>query len=186
MTHLVRSGHFRMTRRLIHFLMPAGNLLVALALVLGSALTQGCDPRQTKPGAQVSGTGQGDAEPIRRQVERAVAALNTGDVETLVNLRTDDAVVLKPGGPPEKGKDEIRTNLKALFSSWGVNESRTIEEIRSAGEWAFVWGFYEVVLTPIGEGEPVQEKGKYIDILRLESDGEWRFARTIWNVDAAD
>ncbi len=175
-----------MTRRSIYLLIPTGGLLVALALVLGSALTLGCDPRQTKPGAQVSGTGQGDAEPIRRQVERAVAALNTGDVETLVNLRTDDAVVLKPGGPPEKGKDEIRTNLEALFSSWDINESRTIEEIRSAGEWAFVWGFYEVVLTPIGEGEPVQEKGKYIDILRLESDGEWRFARTIWNVDAAD
>ncbi len=175
-----------MTLRLIHFLMPAGDLLVALALVFGSALTLGCDRRQTEPATQVSGAGQGDAKSIRRQVERAVAALNAADVETLVELRTNDAVVLKPGGAPERGKDEIRTNLEALFARWRVNESRTVEEVQIAGDWAFVWGFYEVVLTPIGEGEPVQEKGKYIDILRLESDGEWRFARTIWNVDAPD
>ena len=175
-----------MTRRSTYLLLRAGNPLVRLGLVLTLALLQGCDLQQTGPATQVSGTGQGAAERIRRQVERAVAALNTGDVDTLAKLRTDDAVVLKPGGPPEKGKDEIRSNLEALFADWGVNESRTIEEIRLAGEWAFVWGFYEVVLTPTGEGESAQEKGKYIDILRLESDGEWRFARTIWNVDAPE
>ena len=183
---LVRAGHFRMTRRSVYLFIRAGNPLVRLGLVLTLVLTQGCDLQQTGPATQVSGTGQGAAERIRRQVERAVAALNTGDVDTLAKLRTDDAVVLKPGGPPEKGKDEIRSNLEALFADWGVNESRTIEEIRLAGEWAFVWGFYEVVLTPTGEGESAQEKGKYIDILRLESDGEWRFARTIWNVDAPE
>ena len=175
-----------MTRRSIHLLVRAGNPLVGLGLVLTLALTPGCDRRQTEPAAQVSAAGRGGAERIRRQVERAVAALNTGDVDTLAELRTDDAVVLKPGGPPERGKDEIRRHLEALFAGWGVNESRTIEEIRVAGEWAFVWGFYEVVLTPTGEGELTREKGKYIDVLRLESDGQWRFARTIWNVDAAE
>ena len=178
---LFRAPYFRVIRRSTYLLIPAGNLLVALALVL----TQGCERRQTDP-TQVSDAGHGDEASIRRQVDRAVAALNTADVETLVELRTDDAVILKPGGLPERGKDEIRTNLETLFEGWRVTESRTIEEIRFTDDWAFVWGFYEVVLTPTGKGESVQEKGKYIDILRRESDGEWRFARTIWNVDPPD
>ena len=166
--------------------MPAGNLLVALALALGSVPTLGCDPRQTERATPVSNTGQANDERIRWQVERAVATLNTADVNTLVELRTNDTVVLKPGGAPERGKDEIRTNLETLFADWRVTESRTIEEIQLADGWAFVWGFYEVLLTSTGEAESVREKGKYIDVLRLEADGEWRFARTIWNVDAPD
>ena len=172
-------------RRSTYLHIPAGNLLVALPLMVALLLTHGCERRQTDP-AQVSDAGRGDEAGIRRQVDRAVAALNAADVETLVELRTHDAVILKPGGPPERGKDEIRTNLETLFAGWRVTESRTIEEIRFADDWAFVWGFYEVVLTPTGEGESVQEKGKYIDILQLESDGEWRFARTIWNADPPD
>ena len=178
-------GIFRMTRCSIYLLIPAGNILVALPLMVALVLTHGCERRHTDP-AQVSDAGHGDEASIRRQVGRAVAALNTADVETLVELRTHDAVILKPGGSPERGRDEIRTSLETLFAGWRVTESRTIEEIRFADDWAFVWGFYEVVLTPTGEGELVQEEGKYIDILRLESDGEWRFARTIWNVDPPD
>ena len=69
-----------------------------------------------------------------------MAAFNTSDVDTLVDLHTDDAVVLKPGKPPEIGRQVMRTSLERGFSMFRVKESRTIEELEIVGDWAFTLG----------------------------------------------
>jgi len=118
---------------------------------------------------------------VGRAVDAATSALNNGDVEAFVALHTEDAVVLKPGDPPQTGLAAMRSSLQDLFETYGVEESRTVEETRIAGEWAFVWGTYQTALTPKEGGETLQEAGGYIDILRRGPQGEWKFARTIWN-----
>ncbi len=127
-----------------------------------------------------------DEAGVRESVERAVAAFNTSDVDTLVDLHTDDAVVLKPGKPPEIGRQVMRTSLERVFSMFRVKESRTIEELEIVGDWAFTWGYYSVTLTPTDGSPPINEEGKYIDALRRQPDGSWLFARTMWNVTTPD
>ncbi len=118
---------------------------------------------------------------IRELVDQSVTALNTADVETLLALHTDDAVILKPHQRPEVGKQVMRKSLEALFQRFEVEESRDISEIEIAGEWAFVWGTYRSTLTPRARGAPSEETGKYIEVLRKTPAGGWKFARTIWN-----
>ncbi len=71
-----------------------------------------------------------------------------------------------------------------VFAKIGIRESRTMEEVTIAGDWAIVWGEYQVELTPRQGGESAREsateRGKYLDVLRKE-DGEWKFARSVWN-----
>lgn len=118
---------------------------------------------------------------IRERVDQSVTALNTADVETLLALHTDDAVILKPHQRPEVGKQVMRSSLEALFRQFEVEESREISEVQVAGEWAFVWGTYRSTLTPRSGGAPSEETGKYIEVLRKPAAGGWKFARTIWN-----
>jgi uncharacterized protein (TIGR02246 family) len=127
-----------------------------------------------------------DEAAVRESVERAVAAFNTSDVGALVDLHTGDAVVLKPGKPPEIGKQVMRASLENVFSTFKVKESRMIEELEIVGDWAFTWGYYSVTLTPADGSPPIDEEGKYIDVLRRQPHGSWLFARTMWNVTTPD
>ena len=152
---------------------PAFLLLCLAAVPLASCTAD------EKPTPVVSE--DGDTAIIRSLVEQSVTALNTADVETLLALHTDDAVVLKPHQPPEIGKQVMRSSLEALFEQFEVDEIREISEVQVAGEWAFVWGTYRNKLTPRSGGEPSMETGKYIEVLRKPAAGGWEFARTIWN-----
>ena len=127
-----------------------------------------------------------DETRVRASVQQAVDAFRAGDVDTLVRLHTDDAVILKPGEEPEIGKPAMRASLESLFEQFTVEESRTIEELEIIGDWAFTWGKYSIKLTPNNGSAPINESGKYIDILRKQPDGSWLFARTMWNTTSPE
>ena len=116
--------------------------------------------------------GSFDEARIREAIDRAVGAFGTSDIETLISLRTEDSVVLKPGAEPLLGKKARRASLE---------DTRTVEEIDVVGDRAIVWGTYAVTLTPKDGSASTNESGNYIDILHRQADGSWLFARTIWN-----
>ena len=118
---------------------------------------------------------------IREAIDRAVSAFGTADIETLMSLRTEDSVVLKPGAEPLLGKEARRSSLEDVFDQFDVNETRTVEELDVVGDRAIVWGTYTVTLTPKDGSASTNESGNYIDILHRQTDGSWLFARTIWN-----
>ena len=151
--------------------------LRVLASFLALVPLFGCAPGETPttPSANTKTAG------IRELVEQSVNALNAGDVDTLLALHTDDAVILKPHQPAEIGKPAMRSSLEALFQQFKVDETRSISEIQVAGEWAFAWGTYRSKLTPRSGGAPSVETGKYVEVLRKSPGGDWKLARTIWN-----
>ncbi len=118
---------------------------------------------------------------IREAIDRVVSAFGTADIETLMSLRTEDSVVLKPGSEPLLGKEARRVSLEDVFDQFDVNETRTVEELEVVGDRAIVWGTYTVTLTPKDGAASTNESGNYIDILHRQTDGSWLFARTIWN-----
>ena len=124
-----------------------------------------------------------EAEAIRRLTDEAVAALNRGDVEAGVALHASDAHVLAPLRPAEIGSAAIRASLESLFKQYSVCESRTLEEVQVHGNWAFTRGSYRSVLTPKHAGLAVEESGKYVEILRQDATGAWKYFRSIWNSD---
>jgi uncharacterized protein (TIGR02246 family) len=118
----------------------------------------------------------GDEAAIRAVVARWMEASRAGDLETVLDLMTDDAVFLLPGGR-RMGKDEFANVSRAMPGAPapkidGVSE---IEEVRVAGDWAFIRTRLSVTMTP-PQGAPVERAGHTLTIFRREA-GRWRLAR---------
>jgi len=122
-----------------------------------------------------------EVEAIRKLTDQAVAALNRGDVEASLALQASDALVLAPLRPADVGSPAIRASLESLFKQYSVRETRTLEEVEVHGNWAFTRGSYRSVLIPKDGGPAAEESGKYLEILKQDPTGTWKYFRTIWN-----
>jgi uncharacterized protein (TIGR02246 family) len=118
-----------------------------------------------------------DEDRIRKLVDTWMTATKAGDVETVLDLMTDDAVFLIAGRPPMR-KDEFAALAKAqsLASAPAIEGSSEIQEIKVVGEWAFMWARLEVVMTPADGSPPQHRAGHSLTVLRKEND-RWRLAR---------
>jgi uncharacterized protein (TIGR02246 family) len=115
-----------------------------------------------------------DERAIREVVATWMRAIKAGDVETVLDLMTDDVIFLVPGRPPF-GKEAFAT---ASASMKGVEFEGTSDviEIQVVGDWAYLRNHIEVTMTPKG-GAPVRRSGHTLSIMRREPDGRWRLAR---------
>lgn len=124
----------------------------------------------------------GDAEAIDRVREAVVTAENSGDLDGLVALHTDDAIRMPPNEPAVIGKEAIRTRWQAFFDRYTTNNvTVSSEEIIVAGDWAFDRGTYTIALPAVEGSKTIEESGKYLGIASRQPDGSWRWSRLIWN-----
>ncbi len=112
------------------------------------------------------------------------AALQASDVDRLLELVTDDVVFLPPGTPALHGKPAVEALYQSLFSLYRIEQEASSDELIVAGDWAVDIGHETTRIVPLAEGEPVTLQGKGVAVLRRGSDGHWRFARAINNLDA--
>ncbi|MDA2931041.1 DUF4440 domain-containing protein [Acidobacteria bacterium AH-259-O06] len=125
-----------------------------------------------------------DLEAINGLREEYIATANAGDVDGWLATLTDDAVFMPPNEPAVTGKEAIRSwVVKSFFDPFDIQLSLSHEEVEVAGDWAFVQGPFSYSLTPKAGGEVIEESGKFIDILKRQSDGSFKYARAIWNSD---
>lgn len=107
---------------------------------------------------------------LRSKIEETNAiysqAKKDGDVDTLVNGFTEDAIVMFHGSPPLKGRTEIRAFYKKYYSD-GANESLEVLDVEQCGDLALVCGAYNE------DGNT----GKYQEVQRQCDDGAWRIKR---------
>jgi uncharacterized protein (TIGR02246 family) len=116
----------------------------------------------------------GDEEAIRSVIRRWMSASESGDLETILKLMTDDVLFMVPGQEPF-GKDAFAAAFEGLGDTKISGES-DIVELRVLGEWAFIRNHLEVTATPV-HGEEVHRAGYTLTLLRKGKDGEWRLAR---------
>ncbi|MDA2931058.1 DUF4440 domain-containing protein [Acidobacteria bacterium AH-259-O06] len=148
--------------------------LIGLVVCLGA-----CAPAAEEPVEQTTTT-EADAEAIKKLHQEAVAAFNAGDLDALMAFWTDDPVYMPAGVPAVHGKEKIRDFYTEFKAQANVLSS---EEVVIAGEWAFERGTFSGAITPKEGSEPVQVSGKFLDIWQRQSDGSWKIARAIWNLD---
>ena len=108
------------------------------------------------------------------------AAYVRGDVETMMSIYTNDAVIF-PGNSYEIAGDSL------VRSYWTLPAGRTIShhqmithDIRIEGSMATDYGVYEVSGSNNGT-DWGPSRGKYVVVWRLEDDGEWRIYLDMWN-----
>lgn len=99
--------------------------------------------------------------------ERAATA---GNWDGIASLNADNAVLLPPNMPVVKGRAAIR----AHFTAFPLLEDLKLEvvEIGGDGDLDYIRGQYSMTILMEGT-DPVQDKGKFLEIRRKQKDGTW-------------
>jgi uncharacterized protein (TIGR02246 family) len=109
-----------------------------------------------------------------------------GDDNGVRALFTDDCVLLPPHG------DRPRIGQKGLNEYWFPPNAPptqitrlvvTPQSIVGDGQIAYVWGTDEVAWTTVADGKTTSasHKGIFLNVLRKQADGEWRFSAHMWD-----
>ncbi|RZJ07424.1 MAG: SgcJ/EcaC family oxidoreductase [Rubrivivax sp.] len=117
-----------------------------------------------------------DEMAIREMVATWLAASRSGDVETVLDLVSDDVVFLTPGRTPMR-KEEFTTQSRAQAGPSGpqIDGESDIQEIQVLGDWAFMWTKLRVTVTP-KDGSAIERAGHTLTVLK-KVDGRWVIAR---------
>jgi len=106
-------------------------------------------------------------------------AVKHGDIDTLLSLVTDDVVMMHPKRSV-CGKDALRADLERGFEQFRiVDEIVRSDETVVAGDWAFDRGRVHTTLVPFAGGNDIEIESEVLTILRRESTGRRRIARTV-------
>lgn len=122
-------------------------------------------------------------------VEAATAAfhqaLRTNDPEALFAWVVEDVQMMPPGEPVVRGKDAMREWYAGFLSQYHTTSLELSDrEVLVGAGWAVELGSYAWGLAPAAGGEPVLDRGNYMQVWTVQPDGQWRFAREIWNSSA--
>ena len=120
---------------------------------------------------------------IRDTDAKFVEAFNRGDVDALKTLHADDAMLLPPDSPAERGSEAVKLGFKEILDAGWKNMSLQSIEIGSDGSLAYHVGKVEADI-PTAAGSSKRVAGKYVDIYKRGEDGSWKVHLTIYNMDA--
>lgn len=98
-----------------------------------------------------------------------------------MSVYADDVISMPPNQPPRIGKSAVRSMWTDVLSDFAVEASVTVEEVEVTGEWAYERGTYNLKLKPQAGGAPIEDVGKYLDILRRQPDRSWKYSRVSWS-----
>lgn len=152
------------------------NILKSTAIVaVGLVVLAGCQKAPTVDLAAFETKAKAD-------VRAWLAAYNTGDVETIVAMYADDAVLMAPGNPAAVGRDAIReliTTESAAAQAAGVTlQAVDNDTVGASGDLAWHSGSFTV---HDASGMAV-DSGNYMEV-QQNIDGKWLIIRDIYNSD---
>jgi uncharacterized protein (TIGR02246 family) len=109
-------------------------------------------------------------------------AYNGGNVDGVVALYADDAVLSIPGAPPSRGIAAIREayvkDMAAMAAAGLKNNQGPAPEFGVSGDLGWEWNTFSVT---DAAGATV-DTGKYVTVYGRR-DGKWMIIRDIWNSD---
>jgi uncharacterized protein (TIGR02246 family) len=149
-------------------------ILTAVMFVLGFSLTQ----------VSCSRPGTFDAEQVQKSIEEACAkyseAIRAGNVAGIVDVYTDDATILPPGGEIVKGRQAIGEFYKQLLQMGMKDIVFTTIEVGGSGDVAYEIGTTKVRIQPEGL-EAIADSTKYLVIWKRQADATWKVYVDIFN-----
>ena len=115
--------------------------------------------------------------------EEYVEAINSNDVDKLMEIMTDDVVFMAPNSAPVIGAEQLRPWLQGYVDAFKTHWDKTVDEFVVTGDWAFERYSYKSTDTPHAGGDPYIDTGWGIVIYHHDQDGHWRVARDAWGSD---
>lgn len=105
--------------------------------------------------------------------EYLISAINNGDVDSAVALYEPDAIFETADGPVT-GTAAIRDVMTA-FMALKPTLNMTAKDAIRTGDLAVTRGTWSLSGTG-ADGEPVSMRGRSIEVVRRQTDGNWLFA----------
>ncbi|MBC2838480.1 nuclear transport factor 2 family protein [Robiginitalea sp. SC105] len=109
---------------------------------------------------------------------------NTKDVDTLMFGWDEKAIMMAPGMPPLRGKEEIRTYVEGFMELPGSHiEWEPIDvHISECGDMAYLIERNKVTVND-SLGTPMTTYNKVVTIWKKKEDGSWKNVIDMWNED---
>lgn len=158
--------------------------LMIIPLVLVLCFTFSCQQGEEvaeEAVAEVVGLSDEDVAAIKAFHDVYVQAALEGGWEATLEFYTEDTIMMPPNAPMIQGKEALKAFSEVFPPVTAFN--MTLDEIDGRDDLAFVRGSFSMTLTPEGAPEPIQDIGKFIEILRKQQDGSWLIAIDIFNSD---
>jgi|SRR5579871_3912585 len=131
-----------------------------------------------------SGTGlTADDVALRAADDSFERAYHSGDLETVVALYAEDAVLLPEGAPAVKGRKAIREYFAtaiAAAKTAGESNPGTFSERTTGASGDLGWSSGKNTIR--GPGGAITWRGKFLSVSR-KVDGKWLYIRDTWNSD---
>ncbi len=112
-------------------------------------------------------------------------AAGAQDGAAIAKLYTADGVEMPPNAPAQKGRAAIQAYHKQFASQMMVHGmSIKTTETHVTGNTAYDVGTYSQQLMPLnGSAKVIDDKGKYVVILKKDASGAWLISHAIYNSD---
>ena len=114
---------------------------------------------------------------IKEALKSYERSLNASDVAGVVQLYTDDAVLLAPEAPSAVGIEAVRNAYTGIFQAIAINITFEIAEVKLLSpEWAFLRSNSKGVVKILANGAQVPGSSQELFVLH-KSQGRWKIAR---------
>jgi len=147
-------------------------LVLTMGMVSCLGFSVGCQ----KP----AGLYETDRTAIRQVLEKDLKLSAANDWKGDVALFTEDAISMPPNQAAVQGKAAILAWEESFPPISNFQEQSV--ELEGQGDLAYDRGTYSMTVTPPGAA-PIEDRGKYLFILRKQADGSWKFLRVMYNSD---
>jgi len=121
---------------------------------------------------------------IRDTDARFAEAFNRGDLAAVVALHSEDALLLSPDSPTERGGQAVEEGFKEMLDAGWKNIELGSVQIGSGGDVGYHVGTFAAD-APTDGGSYQRVTGKFLDIYKPDTAGIWKINVTMINFDAS-
>lgn len=112
-------------------------------------------------------------EAISQISTEVTEAFNRGDISACLGYYAEDATVLLPNVAPLKGRKAIEAFLREYILAGAKLTPVHPIESNSSGDIGYFVGTYQFEM-PANSVSSLKEKGKYVTVLKRQTDGSWK------------
>ena len=117
---------------------------------------------------------------LQTDIDFALFSVNHGAGEAFKQYLTEDALQLPAGKNPVQGLKNIYNMMKKNQRNYTLDWSPKYAEVAKSGELGYTWGTYSLAFKD-ENGEEQKSYGKYLNIWKKQTDGNWKVAVDIGN-----
>lgn len=165
--------------------MFSARYIPVLATIAVLATASGCQSSSTadrnQPGAPVN-LSDADKAAIEAADQAFEAAVKAGNIDGITAIYMEDATLLPPNLPAQKGRNAIRDLWGGLLKEYAVQIESGSDALEGRGDLAYHVGHFRMQGTPKAKGgHRFTDEGKFLEVLKKQADGSWKYVADMYS-----